>query len=117
MSFAPVATAPVDLESQTQVTTKQEQKSWLGRTVRKLVPSRNSDDNKQGGIGCCSLGLCLIIAGGIMWGVCKDPESSGCNQAVLTAGKALTGVGCGLVGLSCIVIVCLLGCAIAADKK
>lgn len=106
MSFAPVATAPVDLESQTQVTTKQEQKSsWLGRKVSRFIPTSREAQQTGGGIGAGT----VLLAGAIMWGVCAHHE---CAPGTLLAGQIMTGIGGG-----CIVLACCLICCIGALSK
>ncbi len=63
---------------------------------------------------CCGAGLLLVTVGGIMWGICSDPTKSGCNEAILDAGKVLTSIGITAIGSVCCFFSCL---ACAACKN
>lgn len=74
--------------------------------------------------GCCgSLACLLLIAGGIMFGICADAVESGVcggHEEYKNAGVIMMAVGGGLLGLECLVCWCLVMCVAClhyADKE
>lgn len=98
-----------------------QQGSWIGRSIRQIVPSSTDESTAKGGggatVSCCCLGALLLITGGICYGVgnssCQDPERS-CNADLRDAGKYTMIAGGALLGLSACCITALCCCASAA---
>ena len=52
----------------------------------------------------------LLIAGGVMFGVCKDPGDCNNNQTIAEAGKIMMIVGGSLYGLALVIVCCCSAC-------
>jgi hypothetical protein len=117
--LAPLQTVP----NQEAVRSESEQQGlWRDRVVIPIPSSHTEEPNKNQSIGgalCCCVAICCTIAGGVMWGVCNDVSTQGCNVAIRTAGQALVGVGAGIIGLEicCVAAVCCCGAGILLASK
>ena len=99
---------PVNLDLESQ----QAPSKLQGRTVEVIRTNASHSEGKAAGGGCgVSLPALLLIAGGIMYGVCKDEEGS-CEK-IAEAGEIMMIVGGSLYGLFC----CCLGIKCVVDKS
>lgn len=79
-----------------------------GREVISVPTSfAETAQQNQGGISCIGVLSLTLIAGGIMYGVCKDPSKEGCNESIKYAGKLMMIISGSLIGAVCGCLSCI----------
>ncbi len=77
------------------------------------VPINEPEGRGDSGLAIMPL---MLIAGGIMYGVCKDSEEGNC-PSVAEAGKVMMIVAGTIYGMCCCCAAAVLGCAYAIDRN
>ena len=78
-----------------------------GRTI--AYPPTSFDEDKKKVAIVCSLtwsAVCLF-GGALTWGICNDPNKSGCSQSLHDAGEAFTIIGILWVSAECCIACCM----------
>jgi hypothetical protein len=119
MQTSPTIETPITVENYPRNSTPNslnlESGSLQGREIVNIPTSFTDKPSKEQSIGgtiCCCIALASTIAGGVMWGICNDVTTQGCNVAIREAGKALVGVGVGIIGLEVCCVTAIVCCGV-----